>query len=644
MLGPEVKPIQGSLFEEHYLLRTLGSIAINPDLALTELVANAWDAGASSVQIDIPSEKEENLVVKDDGSGMIPDQFRKRWMTLGYDRSKHQGDLAEFPQGAKKRRRRAYGRNGIGRHALLCFGDNYQVKTKRNGKSSTFTVSTTSGKDPFVLLKETSEKREGHGTCLIVKVNRNLPDPERVRNVLSGRFLSDPQFTILVNGSSVPLTKHEGLIDKAEIQITENLKVEILFFKLDDTSKRVLQHGIAFWVGGRLVGEPTWTLADRIILDGRTRIAKRHTIVVRGEDLFDLVLQDWSAFKMSPITESLFSKVADYVEKKIREIASGQIQQTREDVLRRHRPEIEKLKPLARLEVNEMVNHITSQHPTLSQEYVSFAVEAAIEIEKKRSGSELLEKLTKLSDEDVEGLNRLLSEWTIRDALIVLDEIDRRIAVIEALEKHSGDPKVDELHTLHPLVTQARWLFGPEFDSPEYASNVSLINAAKIVFKKKLFADSFVNARKRPDLVILGDASLSMTATEGFKPGSELIEMMSILIVELKKGASTISRNEMNQASDYVEDILSCGVIEGAPFVHAFVVGHRIDKKTQSVKRIGEPEVGRIEACTYSQLVRTAGRRLFNLREKLQDRYINEEDDLLIQRILSEPKQMTLST
>ena len=208
-----------------------------------------------------------------------------------------------------------------------------------------------------------------------------------------------------------------------------------------------------------------------------------------------------------------------------------------------------------------------------------------------------------MPEEDVEGLNHLLNEWTVRDALTVLDEIDRRIAVVEALESKSGDPKIDELHTLHPLVTQARWLFGPEFDSPEFASNVSLTNAVKIVFNKKLSTDAFINSRKRPDLVILKDASVSVTATEGFEAGAELLRMRSVLIIELKKGASTISRKEMNQASDYVEDMLSCGAIDGAPFVHAFVVGHRIDDKMQSVKKIGEPDVGRIEACTYSQLV-----------------------------------------
>lgn len=33
----------GSLFEEDYLIRNLGQIAHDPEIALTELVANAWE-------------------------------------------------------------------------------------------------------------------------------------------------------------------------------------------------------------------------------------------------------------------------------------------------------------------------------------------------------------------------------------------------------------------------------------------------------------------------------------------------------------------------------------------------------------------------------------------------------------------------
>jgi hypothetical protein len=37
--------IQQSLFEEGYLRRDLRAVADEPDVALAELVANAWDAG-----------------------------------------------------------------------------------------------------------------------------------------------------------------------------------------------------------------------------------------------------------------------------------------------------------------------------------------------------------------------------------------------------------------------------------------------------------------------------------------------------------------------------------------------------------------------------------------------------------------------
>ena len=42
-------PIQSSLFEEDYLLRELGQVAHVPQVALTELMANDWDASATRV-------------------------------------------------------------------------------------------------------------------------------------------------------------------------------------------------------------------------------------------------------------------------------------------------------------------------------------------------------------------------------------------------------------------------------------------------------------------------------------------------------------------------------------------------------------------------------------------------------------------
>jgi len=197
----------GSLFEVDYLVRTLGRIAHDPEIALTELVANAWDAGASLVDLTIPSVAKGILVVKDDGHGMTTQQFRDRWMTLGYDRISHQGQIVEFPSERKDWRRKAYGRNGVGRHGLLCFADAYSVETWRDGKGAGFEIGTHSRVNPFKIEKETSFLRGEHGTALSVVVERHLPDADKVREILSARFLHDPQFVVRVNGQSVSLAE-----------------------------------------------------------------------------------------------------------------------------------------------------------------------------------------------------------------------------------------------------------------------------------------------------------------------------------------------------------------------------------------------------------------------------------------------------
>ena len=69
-------------------------------------------------------------------------------------------------------------------------------------------------------------------------------------------------------------------------------------------------------------------------------------------------------------------------------------------------------------------------------------------------------KLSQLTEEDITGLNTILNKWSVKDALTVLSEIDRRLSIIEAIRKLSKEKDTDELHVLHPLVTESRWLFG----------------------------------------------------------------------------------------------------------------------------------------------------------------------------------------
>lgn len=610
--------VQGSLFEDDYLIRTLGALAHSADVALTELVANAWDAGASQVEIFIPDKQEESMIIEDDGVGLTFEQFHNRWMKLGYDRIKHQGTQVNFPKG-RSGKRLAYGRNGVGRHGLLCFNNKYVVITKAEGKKSTFTISTLSENEPFVLESESIVDETGHSTRLEVIVTKNLPNPDRILQVLSARFLHDPQFTVKINGKSVPLEKHSGLMDTTKRQV-DGISLEMHFIDSQKAAPSTLYQGIAFWQAGRLVGEPSWLLGTKSLIDGRTRFAKQYTVVVKTNDLAEYIVEDWTGFNKCDQMDKIYDCVSEYVNDMFSKIAKDHLDDTKIQIKREFEKSINTLSPLGKYEVDEAIEAIAVEHPMASPDAISLAIETVINLGQTRNGRELIRKISQLSEEDISGLNRILDQWSIKDALCVLDEIDNRISVIEAIKKLSSDKTVDELKTLHPLITEARWLFGPEYDSPEYASNKQLKTVVKELLKVELGAETFENHRKRPDLVIINDTSMSFTGTESFNKDSNLVTIDKILIVELKKGGFRLTRKERDQAVGYVEDFIKCGSIIGSPYIDAFVVGEQVDNKLDSVLTLSR---GKVHITTFAQLVDTAERRLFRLRERLSERYDN---------------------
>lgn len=614
---------QGSLFEEDYLIRTLGTLVHSPEIALTELVANAWDAGATTVDIFIPEDYDQKLIVEDNGTGLTEKQFKECWMKLGYNRIKHQGKNVIFPPNVEGKRL-AYGRNGVGRHGLLCFDKEYTVITNAEGNKSTFVITTQDETHPFVIKESHFDKSDSFGTRLEVIVTKNLPNPDKILQIISARFLHDPKFVVSINRQTVQLEQHSGLIDTTEIDVEENIKLTAHFIDSQKSARSTLYQGIAFWQSNRLVGEPSWILGNEVIIDGRTKFAKRYTVVIQTNDLAEYIYEDWTGFKKVETMEKVYKEVSAYVNKMFSEIAKDTIEETKQQIKSDFHSELAQLTPLAKYEVNEAIENIAITHPTAKPESISIAVEAIINLEKTRTGKELLSKLAKLSEDDINGLNTLLEKWSVRDALSVLDEIDNRISVIEAIRKLSKDKDVDELHVLHPLVTGARWLFGPEFESAEYSSNRQLQTAVETVFKKKVGKEVFNNHKKRPDIVVLNDSTASVTGTEHFDTESNLAILNKVLIIELKRGGFKLTREERNQAQGYVEDFMNCGNIIGNPYIEAFVVGESFSEKVQPITKVANDnsvEMGKIRITTFGQLVDTAEKRLFGLRQKLSDRY-----------------------
>jgi hypothetical protein len=166
----------------------------------------------------------------------------------------------------------------------------------------------------------------------------------------------------------------------------------------------------------------------------------------------------------------------------------------------------------------------------------------------------------------------------------------------------------------------------------------------KKFFDDKKRADIDINWKKRPDLVISADFSIGISSVDDIDE-NEIVRTDKILIIELKKGASTIGTDDMRQAEEYVDALYFSDSLNASPQIKAFVVGDKIYSKMSATNpRLDSSgnKYGEIHAYTYTRLVQTAKRRLMNLKEKLKERYGEMNVDDYLQKILKEPRQLPL--
>lgn len=278
----------------------------------------------------------------------------------------------------------AYGRNGVGRHGLLCFNDEYLVKTIKDGQQLTLTVSTKIKGEAIAVTNEHSEKQPGHGTRLEVVVARNIPSLEKVREIISSRFLHDPEFIIEINRQVLPLDKLEGLLNKTELETKDKIKITANFIDTKKSSKKALYQGIAFWQRGRLVGMPSWILGYIFYVDGRTVMARRYNVVIQSEDLEEIVREDWSGFKNSQKTDNLYETVREYVNKMFEEVAKANVEETKNTIKAELKSKLIGASPLALYEIDEVIESIAISSPTANKESISLAVEAVVNLESSK--------------------------------------------------------------------------------------------------------------------------------------------------------------------------------------------------------------------------------------------------------------------
>lgn len=148
------------------LLTMLGDQLIkNEKIALVELIKNAYDADADSVEVrfedfndDMSVNEHSRIVIQDDGCGMTPEDIRSSWMNPATPQkyNKKQDGKEKTPE----KGRVLQGEKGIGRFAILKLGKKITITTRpANSKfESVLKYDFTKFDDDFT--SENSERKE----------------------------------------------------------------------------------------------------------------------------------------------------------------------------------------------------------------------------------------------------------------------------------------------------------------------------------------------------------------------------------------------------------------------------------------------------------------------------------------------------
>ena len=193
---------------------------------LTEVVANAWDADANNVNIEIDP-KAEYIRIEDDGIGMTISDMNDKYLRVGYRRREEDTNRGRITAKGRK----VMGRKGLGKLSLFSIADVIEVHSVKDGQKHGLQM-TVDGihesvrkKEPYyqpiALPKENVDINKG--TLIIlkkIKRQRLGKGMVAIRKRLARRFSvigERENFRVMIN--NVPLT----VADRGDLPVVQFL-------------------------------------------------------------------------------------------------------------------------------------------------------------------------------------------------------------------------------------------------------------------------------------------------------------------------------------------------------------------------------------------------------------------------------------
>ena len=517
------------------LTRLLGETYRSSEVALKELVDNAWDADAKNVRITLPDPlSTQTIVIQDDGTGMTAPEMRGEYLNIASDKRSRTGEHTA------QLNRKVKGRKGIGKFAGLTVAEKMKVEAVARGRKCTLLI------DKKELVEnqndleavplsftETDAAADEIGTTVTLSMldsRLNFPTPDRLREVLIYEYGREDSFKVYVNGTALSVQDVPGKTSQLSAALPSVGSVN-LHFTIADSKKLPRSPGIILKVNGKAVGKP-----QLFGLDDDEEIPEKLAKKVYGEveltGIDDFVTADWGGvIENSKTFLEAQAFIKAEVKKELQTTHTTDMNLQKARLQKQVQERLQKLPENRRRYAQDALNRILKRFYGESEDRIAVIADVALDAMEHDAYWAVLQSINDSQGADVSSFAEALEQFGLLELSSIgvqaanrrqfLDYLDQLVQKDETLEKDA-----------HKALENNLWVFGRKYSM--MASNVTLRNMIE-TYCNSTFSGN--RAAKRPDLLLSQDYG------------------ESYLLIEFKRPSHSITRDDISQAEKYRDDL-----------------------------------------------------------------------------------------
>jgi len=525
----------------------------SPVAAIAELIANAWDADATEVDVELPDSLsgDPKIKVRDKGFGMTFQQCQDRYLNVGRNR-RVDDDTDRSPEG-----RPILGRKGIGKFAGFGIAEVLEIDTTsgETGERTVFRldlkelrggdyVGTNAKPVPIVERDPPDDRRRTEPgtevTLTRLKLGR-APVESQFRKSMARRFLINQNaanFLVRINGSELPQdnalmgAEFDFPCDYREDEKPDGLRIENDRFGIENVGEDEIRwrirftdkpigteelRGVSVFCGIKLAQTPFFfnlsgglqgqhgqhymsgqvqaDYLDRLDADIITTERQR----INWEDERARPLQEWGQRRVKSLLAIWTKRRAEENLKRI------------DNKIPSFSKRMKRLEPSERRTVRSAIEKIAAIE-TISEtqlEDLSNGILMAWEGGRLR---ELIANVANVETMDEGVLLKLLTEAQVLNALHVAEAVRAKVDIIAGLRKRIEDRDLE--NAVRNYIAENPWLLSPEWETFKIETSVRTLVADAA---KEARLDSDERWNKRVDLVM--SSGRQLLVVEFMRPG-----------------------------------------------------------------------------------------------------------------------------